>query len=292
MRQDSNIGSVVRLENPLAKNLSWPAKGLYGPARQQRESVRVLPGERQVVDDRHHGKAFAGPQCVDDFHDIDGMTHIQIRRRLVEEQNRRLLGKGARQEHSLRLASGERGERSGSKGPEVHELERSAHRSNVTLPFASEVPEVRSPPQQDVVGDGHRLGHQWTLGHPRNVQARPRDRPRHGHRTVIGDQSHCGLEQRRLSRSVGSDDPQPLAVAGLERQRAQNASRSVAHRDVGPGDHAPLIDLRTRTKKGAPRKAVTTPIGSSAGAARLRAARSDPIRKAAPKSSDRGTITR
>ena len=48
----------------------------------------------------------------------------------------------------------------------------------------------------------------------------------------------------------------------------------------------------TATKKGAPTRAVITPIGTSAGEATLRAAASARTRKAAPPSIERGITTR
>jgi len=67
----------------------------------------------------------------------------------------------------------------------------------------------------------------------------------------------------------------------------------------GPGGHkrpghgaARRVVRRTRTKNGAPKNAVTTPIGISAGDMTVRASRSARARNAPPNSSDSGRITR
>ena len=52
------------------------------------------------------------------------------------------------------------------------------------------------------------------------------------------------------------------------------------------------LRLSTNKKKGAPKNAVTTPIGSSAGDCRVRAKRSVRMRKDAPMKNDSGTTRR
>ena len=57
----------------------------------------------------------------------------------------------------------------------------------------------------------------------------------------------------------------------------------------------PLITVaadQTSKKKGAPKKAVTTPMGNSAGEINVRATRSVSTRKAAPKRRDSGSTVR
>ena len=112
-------------------------------------------------------------------------------------------------------------------------------------------------------------------------------------RRQAGDRS----QQRALPGAVRPDDAQPLARLDLESTR-----RSIAH---APTDadaeadaphrraHGEVRDERkTMRKNGAPKNAVTTPIGSSAGEITIRARRSANARKAAPKSSESGRIDR
>ena len=65
-------------------------------------------------------------------------------------------------------------------------------------------------------------------------------------------------------------------------------------RDAGDADHGPTVRVvrSTSAKNGAPTNAVTTPIGSSAGASAVRATTSASTRNAAPTAIDSGTITR
>src|SRR5208283_2064150 len=113
-----------------------------------------------------------------------------------------------------------------------------------------------------------------------------------------------------LAGAVGSDEREPLAllhtrVDAVERPRCAKLHRQPAHLDdrgcrrgqvrVGcrltRDAHTPTQGLRRRTiaKNGAPKNAVTTPSGSSAGDSTVRATTSASTRKAAPASSDSGT---
>src|SRR6202011_830182 len=100
----------------------------------------------------------------------------------------------------------------------------------------------------------------------------------------------------RLARAVRSDQREPLAGANVEVEPADDDLGLVRDSHAAQQDvvhsAAALVDLITMMKKGAPTTAVITPIGSSAGAATMRAAVSARTRNAAPNSSDSGMTTR
>ena len=98
-------------------------------------------------------------------------------------------------------------------------------------------------------------------------------------------------QQRRLAGAVGPDDGDPLA----RRRRAGRRRRARAGRRARPGRRRGSITRcrrvrSTRTKNGAPKNAVTTPMGISAGEATVRARRSASTRNAPPNSSDSGRM--
>ena len=86
-------------------------------------------------------------------------------------------------------------------------------------------------------------------------------------RPLCGTMPTAALSRRRLPGAVGADQAHPFAVAHASVTGPTTVTPLKETDDVAPGDHEePLIVRRTRRKNGAPRKAVTTPMGSSAGA--------------------------
>ena len=94
-------------------------------------------------------------------------------------------------------------------------------------------------------------------------------------------------QQRRLARAVGADDRQPAAGLDGQPHRLQHPRAAVARRqpddlDARSAVHRRRAPTQSRpAKNGAPTNAVTTPIGSSAGASTTRATRSASTRKRA-----------
>ena len=67
------------------------------------------------------------------------------------------------------------------------------------------------------------------------------------------------------------DFPAPFGPIRVQRDVVDDLGTAVRHRDVVERDTAhqvttPLLRRRTRAKNGAPKKAVTTPMGTSKGA--------------------------
>src|SRR5262249_8202577 len=102
-------------------------------------------------------------------------------------------------------------------------------------------------------------------------------------------------QQRALAGAVRSDQAHPFVVRELEvdvRDDALPAERD-RHRAERDRAHVKLrLVRRMIAKNGAPKNAVTTPIGSSAGDMTLRAITSARMRKPAPPSSESGRIRR
>ena len=115
-----------------------------------------------------------------------------------------------------------------------------------------------------------------------------------------------------LPAPFGADDGQPARRAATVRRSDVRTSTSAASPEPGSirartaavvsgrmarrarAGHVStrLVTRSTATKNGAPTKAVTTPMGSSAGASTVRAIRSARTRKAAPPISESGSTIR
>src|SRR4029077_3284703 len=102
-------------------------------------------------------------------------------------------------------------------------------------------------------------------------------------------------QERALAGAVRPDHRQPLAARNLGVDAVDDELAAERDRDSAEpqGRHVKLRLVRSTTaKKGAPKNAVTTPIGSSAGDMIVRARTSVSTRKPAPTSSDSGTTAR
>src|SRR5204862_526947 len=111
-----------------------------------------------------------------------------------------------------------------------------------------------------------------------------------------GDGAGDRAQGRALARAGRADQPHPLALLDhgsdpAERRMAVEGDRERLERDRVHGSTSRLV-WRTTAKKGAPKKAVTTPIGSSAGDKAVRASTSASTRKAAPQRTESGRSRR
>ena len=77
------------------------------------EDDPVAEGHRlvEVVEDHADGQALVAVEAPDEGQDVDLVAHVEVRRRLVEEEDPGPLGQGHRHPGSLALAAGERVDR-------------------------------------------------------------------------------------------------------------------------------------------------------------------------------------
>ena len=121
--------------------------------------------------------------------------------------------------------------------------------------------------------------------------------PPDGEFTGGRNQSSEGMHQGRLAGAVRPDHGNPIAGCHIEIDAvddvlAAEIDSEVAAPHCAVGHAETRLRRRTRRKNGAPIIAVTTPMGSSAGAMTVRAATSVRTRNAAPSMSDRGRSSR
>ena len=125
------------------------------------------------------------------------------------------------------------------------------------------------------------------LARPQGTEVAPVD----GQLAAPAGQTGDVAQERGLAGAVGPHHRHPLAVVDVEVDAAQHGLAAELDPGADEVDHR-FAFRRTRTKNGAPRNAVTTPMGISAGAATVRAMRSVRTRNAPPNSSDSGRMMR
>src|SRR5262249_36470118 len=183
---------------------------------------------------------------------------------------------------------------------EAHEVEagkRLGGRFSISSPLASEGAEGRSPAEQHVFRDRH-LGRlerhlrnecdaSRQLAAAEGLERHAADLDAASERNQAEDRP----EQRRLAGPVRADQRHPFPVLDGGRDSPEDGSAAEVDRDRVEHDHGPTIRLvrSTTAKNGAPKNAVTTPMGSSAGASAVRAITSAKTRKPAPTSRESGS---
>src|SRR6185503_1026412 len=115
------------------------------------------------------------------------------------------------------------------------------------------------------------------------------------HVALVGDEPGDRAEQRRLPGAVRADqrDPFPALHDGADVADDGPSAERHGHGVEFDRFHArPPRVRRTKAKNGAPKRAVITPIGTSAGASAVRATTSARIRNPAPTTNDSGSSPR
>ena len=272
------------------------------PVVQQQQPVGELPGQREVVHHRQHRQRALPAQLVHQFQGRHPAAQVQGAGRLVEQQHRSVLGQGPGQHGPLQLAAGQGAEPAAGHRAQFHPVQQPGADIPVGLRLGAQVADVRGPAQQHVVHGGHVRGQfgqlgdvcdepgQCTPAHPGGRLPADRDRP------LMPHESRGGTQESRLAGSVAADDAQPLAGRDLLADLSQRLRAAVPDADPLEGDHASscraLLEWRMKRKKGAPARAVITPIGTSSGDCTVRARTSARTRNAAPPIIDTGSTIR
>ena len=125
---------------------------------EQRQAVAVLAGEREVVHRRDDGEAVLAAQPGDELEGLLLVADVERARRLVEQQDRRLLGEGAGDHEALALAAAQRAEAPVGERAELEPVEHVGGHRLVVTALRAEVADVRRPPEQHVLEPGHVVG--------------------------------------------------------------------------------------------------------------------------------------
>src|SRR5690606_38645774 len=283
---------------------SGRALGRGAAVREEEEAVGIAGGEVQRVRHKDDGHAVLRRECGEQLEDRHLVPHVEGRRRLVEDEDLGLLRECARDPGSLPLAARERRERPVREVEDVAATHRLFDRAAVRFAFAAPASEVRVPAHRDELADREGEDGLLALRHdadpPREFAAAPRlDRPApEGDPAGIGpDRAEQEPEERRFPGPVRPEDRRDRAgrhdqVDAVERAAGRAGIPVAEPRRLE--DRVPHSGLRIRrtTKTGTPTSAVTTPTGSSAGAAIVLAMVSATRRNAPPAKIDAGSRSR
>src|SRR5881296_1728543 len=242
------------------------------------------------------------PKLVDQLQHFLLTPDVERGGRLVDEQHRGLLRQRPRDRRALPFPSAETIDVAGGERVERKPAQDVGHDAAVARAFPAEVTDVRAAAEEDVLGHRHPGWNLRLLGKHRHP---PRELPRAEGRGVLVADADLTLERNQagdraqdagFARAVGPDEGHPLPRCDREVEFGDHGHALVRDREPGQTylahNAAARVERSTAMKKGAPRNAVMTPIGSSAGATTVRAAVSARTRKAAPKRSESGMTTR
>ena len=182
---------------------------------QQGHSVAVAGGQGQVVQGGDDGEGGLGPQFLHQLQHVLLVAEVQGGGRLVQQQDRGLLGQGPGQHGPLALPARQGPQLSFGQRAQVEPVEHLARHRQVAGAVAGEDAPVGGAAQQDVVDHRHPRGDDRGLGH---VGQRPGPgggaavggQARHPDGAGGGRRAQNRSQQGGLARPVGADHVQPL----------------------------------------------------------------------------------
>ena len=156
------------------------------------------------------------------------MAHVEVGRRLVEQEQRGVLREGLRQRDPLLLAARQLRDRAAREAGHVDGRQRGVDAGAVVRPQALGPAEVGRAAEGDDLLGGEVDGQLGLLAHQGELAgALPSGPVAHrpaaqGQPPGVGNQTGDGAQERRLSRAVGADERDPLALADSERDPGQH----------------------------------------------------------------------
>ena len=256
MLLDRHLAAERGREQRLAQHRLRRAHGDLAAGGQEQQPVAHLGGEVQVVGDEQDRDAALAVQSAQQGGRLRLVPEIEVGRRLVEDEEPRLLGERPRHRRALALAAAQAVE------PLRGELEHAGrlHRGAGALPVgrALEVAlgRVRIAPHQDQLLDREReLGRHALRDHgdpARELGRAPvRQRPPLEEDPAGVGRKHPGeqADQRRLAGAVRAEHADDLAGPDLEREvgEAEGARLARPRRGIGEADAAELDERRAHT---------------------------------------------
>src|SRR6185437_14066498 len=278
-------------------DLRGGARGHGAPVADHHHAV----GDRErmvgmVRGEDHRGAGIAQPRDLVQHARL--VPEVEVRRRLVHEDVRRLGGERARDEGELAFAAAHGMDRAIGERRDAEALERAEGSREVARPGPRENAPMRAASHL------HHLEHaevEIALGGLRNVREAPRTLA-HGplaeraivyhHRALERrEQPQQRAQERRLAAPVGTEDADHLARRDRKLDRAPDDAAAEADGEaVRRERHADLRNENARSamKTGVPTKAVATPGGISMGKA-VRQSVSTTSMNAAPSTIESGS---
>ena len=174
---------------------------------------------------RDDGQPGVQPQRVDQLEHLLLAARVERARRLVEQEQRRLLRERPREHRPLALAAGERARAARpASSAEVEPHERRLGGGVVAPALAAGVRDVRRPAEQHVLRDGHPGGHQRRL---RDERDPPRDLApaQRAHRIAVRARSRRGSGRARRPPAAGVVLPAPFGPIRVTHSPALDRER-------------------------------------------------------------------
>ena len=298
---DGHANTVELGERVGVQDVGDVSFGNDGAFVEEGEPVGVHAGKGEVVHGGDDGEAVFGAESGDEFEGLLLVADVEGAGWFVEEEDGRFGGEGAGDDESLAFATGELSEASVGELSEVEAVDDVVDHGAVVAGGGAEVADVGGASEQHVVAAGHVVGEDRVLGDVGDEGGASGAAAQSERGAVDEDvaavsvEADGGAQQRRFSGAVRADEAEPFAGAHRGGEVVDGSGSAVAYADVAVFDGAHRATCRVRSstmKNGAPMKAVTTPIGTSAGADRVRPGMSARMRKAAPKVMVMGSTTR
>ena len=275
------------------------AVGDDAPAVEEQHPVGVLRGEREVVHRRDERQPRLRAQAVEQLERLLLVPDVERGGRLVEEHDARLLRERARDDDALLLAAGERA-RAGARGRRAGRAARARAppRRGRARPPSPSGPRCGVRPRSTYSATVIQGGVDGSCGTTATSRASSA-------RAQLGDSGARRARSRRengTSRAIARSSvvlPAPFGPMSASHSpsrdrrvdRVDDGAAAELDRDAAQLDRAhptpPRVVRRTSAKNGAPKNAVTTPSGISAG--RERRARDDVREHEEPRADDRRT---
>src|ERR1035441_5502091 len=275
------------------------SKLVFEGVLERKAGVGTRRGDVQLVrgEDDRAPLVGAAPHRVD--HE-ESVARIEVRGRLVEEEDLGLAGQDAREKDALAFAAAHRAEIGLGEREGVHLGERGFNGRAVSRRGRAERRAPRGAAQKDEIPGENREERLETL---REIAERARRlAPRNPGQGATaetdgsaprGHDARERLQERRLSRAVLAEQRGDAARVERARHVREDVARAVPRGErLGGERRGHGRALRSRRNAGAPRSAVMAPTEISAGAKSERAAISDTTRSRAPPMKERRSSAR
>ena len=218
-----------------------------------REEMRREP---DVVEHRDDRRAVAGVQVGEEVHDLDLVAQVEVDGGLVEDEDRRLLGHGHREQHQLPLAERELAGVAAEQVPDTDAIDRAGDRRSIGRAEAADRMLVRQAAEGHDLLDGRRERQGRQLWHDREA---PGDRPpvERGKRCTREldrpggwvDEAGDRAKERRLAGAVRADEGDPLPRRDVQVDVADRGAAAVGDRQALRSDRVGHAGLTGRTRR-------------------------------------------
>ena len=217
----------------------------YPPAVQKDEPGKEVRREAKIVEDREDRGSVASIEIADELHDLHLMAQIEVDRRLVEDQDGRVLSHCHGEQDELALPHRQLTGVTPKQVADTDSLDGGGDRSSIAGSHAANRMLMGKPTERNDLLDGRGERQDWQLRHNRET---PRDGdplksidavPTEFHGSGRGtEQSGNDPQQGRLTRPVRPDDRDSFARIDGEGHVAERGAIAIDDRYPVKADHS------------------------------------------------------